>query len=308
MYSVVSLFSGCGGLDLGFSGDFTFHQIHYAKLPFTLIAANDVNERACLSYKANLGSHIACQDVSSFVDTLTGTCDVLIGGFPCQAFSHAGKREGFSDSKGRGLLYLEMVRAIQRLRPKVFVAENVAGLLDHDEGRTIKTIRKKMTKAGYQLFSKLCLATEYGIPQRRTRIIMVGVRRDLPLTFKFTTPNCPPLSSREALFSLETIPEGGMPNHYWSKAKKNKGQGNTVLDPDKPSPTMRAEHHGNIEFHYSLPRRLSAREAARLQSFPDNFVFCQTTGDAYRQIGNAVPPVLGWYVAKDVASYLSSLS
>lgn len=309
MYSVVSLFSGCGGLDLGFQGGFSFHQSTYSRHPFNILLANDFNERACLTYQHNLGSHVVCQDVASFLDAMPLTeVDVLIGGFPCQAFSHAGKREGFADKKGRGQLYLEMIRATKMLRPKIFVAENVAGLLDHDGGKTIKTIRRKMQAAGYRLYSKLCLVSEYGVPQRRTRIIMVGVRKDLKKDFQFTSPSVPPLSSKSALSSLEAVPEGGMANHFWSKAKKNKGQGNTTLDPDKPAPTIRAEHHGNIEFHYALPRRISAREAARLQSFPDSFEFLKTTGDAYRQIGNAVPPVLGWYIAQDVATFLTSVT
>jgi DNA (cytosine-5)-methyltransferase 1 len=95
-----------------------------------------------------------------------------------------------------------------------------------------------------------------------------------------------------------------LPNSEWSKARKNKGQGNVAIDPNKPSPTIRAEHHGNIEFHYSLPRRLSVREAARLQSFPDDFVFHASMSEAYKLVGNAVPPVLAWHVARSIAEFL----
>jgi DNA (cytosine-5)-methyltransferase 1 len=95
-----------------------------------------------------------------------------------------------------------------------------------------------------------------------------------------------------------------LPNSEWSKARKNKGQGNVAIDPNKPSPTIRAEHHGNIEFHYSLPRRLSVREAARLQSFPDDFAFLAPMSEAYRLVGNAVPPVLAWHLAIVIQNFL----
>ena len=98
--------------------------------------------------------------------------------------------------------------------------------------------------------------------------------------------------------------EGLVPNHYWSRAKKNGGQGNTTLVATKPGPTMRAEHDGNIEFHYRAPRRLSAREAARIQSFPDDLIFQPSTSAAYKQVGNAVPPVLGWHIARALGSQL----
>jgi DNA (cytosine-5)-methyltransferase 1 len=112
---------------------------------------------------------------------------------------------------------------------------------------------------------------------------------------------------REAIGDLEQLPEGAVPNHYWSKAKANKGQGNTTVDPDRPGPTMRAEHHGNIEWHWNGTRRLSAREAARIQSFPDDFAFAPSTSSAYRQIGNAVPPVLAWHIAKALGDQLEAM-
>jgi DNA (cytosine-5)-methyltransferase 1 len=103
---------------------------------------------------------------------------------------------------------------------------------------------------------------------------------------------------------LEKVDEGKIANHYWSKAKKNKGQGNSVVSADKPGPTMRTEHHGNIEYHWNGKRRLSAREAARIQSFPDDFIFYPSTSAAYKQIGNAVPPVLAWHVATAIEKFL----
>jgi DNA (cytosine-5)-methyltransferase 1 len=110
---------------------------------------------------------------------------------------------------------------------------------------------------------------------------------------------------KRAIGDLEKAKEGALPNHYWSKAKKNKGQGNNLVSADKPGPTMRTEHHGNIEYHWNGKRRLSAREAARIQTFPDDFIFYPSTSAAYKQVGNAVPPVLGWHLAKSVEEFLN---
>jgi DNA (cytosine-5)-methyltransferase 1 len=112
------------------------------------------------------------------------------------------------------------------------------------------------------------------------------------------------MSLDEAIGDLEYVDEGAEPNHYWSKAKKNKGQGNNAVRKNSPGPTMRAEHHGNIEFHWNETRRLSAREAARIQSFPDDFIFYPSTSSAYKQIGNAVPPVFAWFLAKGIERFL----
>ena len=112
------------------------------------------------------------------------------------------------------------------------------------------------------------------------------------------------ISIENAIGDLENLKEGDFSNHFWSKAKKNNGQGNNKVLRDKPGPTMRAEHHGNIEFHWNSKRRLSAREAARIQSFPDNFIFYPSTSAAYKQIGNAVPPVLIWNIATAIENFL----
>jgi len=113
------------------------------------------------------------------------------------------------------------------------------------------------------------------------------------------------LTLGEAIGDLENLKEGAIPNHFWSKAKKNNGQGNNSVVKNQPGPTMRAEHHGNIEFHWNCKRRLSAREAARIQSFPDDMIFYPSTSSAYKQIGNAVPPVFAWHLAKAIEKFLS---
>jgi DNA (cytosine-5)-methyltransferase 1 len=135
----------------------------------------------------------------------------------------------------------------------------------------------------------------------------VGTRKDKLPPFKHPNKKIQKdnwITIKEAISDLENLKEGAFPNHYWSKARKNRGQGKSVVDPDKPGPTMRAEHHGNIEYHWNGKRRLSAREAARVQSFPDDFIFVPSTSSAYKQIGNAVPPVMAWHIATAVENFL----
>ena len=161
-----------------------------------------------------------------------------------------------------------------------------------DQGNALRTIISDFESLGYQLSYKLLMAADFGVPQKRERVIIIGTRKDILPKFEFpSNPQNKWISLQEAIGDLEGIEEGKVPNHYWSKAKKNKGQGNTIVRKENPAPTIRSEHHGNIEFHWNEKRRLSAREAARIQSFPDNFVFYPSTSSAYKQIGNAVPPV-----------------
>lgn len=316
-YSVVSLFSGCGGLDLGFKGDFTSLHQKYSKRNFELLWANDFDDKACLTYSKNFKEPIVCADISAvlkgnypdiFSPKMPNKADVVLGGFPCQDFSVAGKRKGFEGT--RGILYRSMVETVKRLRPALFVAENVRGLLSMDNGEAINTIVKDFAKLGYTVVYKLHHAADFGVPQNRERVIIVGTDKELGLpAFEYPKPTHIKdkwVTLRYAIADLGNKNEGAAHNHYWSKAKMFEGtQGNSVIDPNKIAPTMRAEHHGNIEWHWNRQRRLSAREAARIQTFPDDFIFYPSTSSAYRQIGNAVPPVLAWNLAKSVEQFLN---
>lgn len=315
-YTVVSLFSGCGGLDLGFEGNFSFLGKKYSKRSFEIQWANDFDNKACFTFEKNFKAPIVCADITEILEgkypnllspKIPLKADVVLGGFPCQEFSLAGKRRGFKSK--RGLLYQSMVETVSRLRPAIFIAENVKGLLSMDNGNAIKTIINDFSALGYNVVYKLHHAADFGVPQNRERVIIVGTdkKRNLPL-FEYPNPTNDKgswINLGEAIGDLENVAEGELPNHYWSKAKMFKGtQGNSVVSKDKIGPTMRAEHHGNIEFHWNEKRRLSAREAARIQTFPDNFIFYPSTSSAYKQIGNAVPPVLGWHVAFAVERFL----
>lgn len=314
-YSIISLFTGCGGLDLGFTGGFSFLGKKYSKRNFQVIWANDINPPACLTFKKNFGHDIVC---GSIVDILDGThsnlldpklpskADIVLGGFPCQDFSHAGKRKGFNSKRGK--LYRSMVETVKRIKPSLFIAENVKGLLTMNQGEAIKIIVKDFESLGYNVSYKLLTAADYGVPQMRERVIIVGTKKNKLPPFEYPTPVLTKdkwVKLKDAIGDLENLEEGAVDNHFWSKAKKNKGQGNGLVSKDKPGPTMRTEHHGNIEWHWNGKRRLSAREAARIQSFPDNFIFYPSTSQAYKQIGNAVPPVMGWHVATAVEKFLN---
>ncbi|MCL2370700.1 MAG: DNA cytosine methyltransferase [Firmicutes bacterium] len=314
-HSVISFFSGCGGLDLGLIGGFSYLGKQYKKNPFKIILSNDINEKATLTQKHNFSDiNVVCGDVTKLVENNLPYADILIGGFPCQDFSLAGKQRGLEVERGN--LYKAMVTALKKIKPKVFLAENVKGLLLWKNGLAINTIVNDFEECGYSVVFKLLNAADYGVPQTRERVIIVGIRNDIKRKFKWPEPthsNMPLLgltkwvSVEEAIRDLEDEKIATkIPNHQYSKAKKNNGQGNKAVVANLPSPTMRAEHHGNIEFHYKLPRRLSAREAARIQSFPDNFVFLRSTTDAYRQIGNAVAPVFAWHIAQSLLEILET--
>lgn len=315
-YSIISLFSGCGGLDLGFTGGFTSLGNNYKKNNFEIAWANEIDVNACRTYYANFNHEIVCDDITK-IDfdkqeialhhkSLPKNVDIILGGFPCQDFSHAGKRKGFDAERGN--LYLSMANLIKKTQPKLFVAENVKGLLTMDSGNAIKQIVKDFAELGYHVEYKLFLTADFGVPQKRERVVIIGTRKDILPEFEFPIPLLNKktwVSLGQALGDLEEVEEGKFANHFWSKAKKNNGQGNNLVSQSEPGPTMRAEHHGNIEFHWNGKRRLSAREAARIQSFPDDFIFYPSTSAAYKQIGNAVPPVFAWHIAKSIEKFLN---
>ena len=305
-YNLISLFSGCGGMDLGFAGDFSFLGRHYAAQPFNIIWANELNPAACRTYRQNLGEPIHCGDIWQMIDKLPPATDALIGGFPCQDISVNGKGAGVAGR--RSGLYRAMVRAVEITRPKIFVAENVKGLLMRHNQASLRQIMDDFAALGYEVSYKLYCAADYGVPQTRERVFIVGA---LPGLGTFAPP-APELSvsqrvsAANALRDLEELDEDAARNHIWSRANISPEQGNRRLKADRPAYTIRAECHGNIQFHYKLPRRISMREAARIQSFPDDFLFAAKLRETERQIGNAVPPVLAWHLARAVAAYLQA--
>jgi DNA (cytosine-5)-methyltransferase 1 len=285
-------------MDLGFLGGFDFLGKHYGKTDFDIIWANDINSAACDTYRQNIGDHILAGDINTVFDSIPSYADVVIGGFPCQDISINGKMLGIKGK--RSSLYAAMVQAVSKLRPKVFVAENVKGLLMKRNRDSLERIIGDFSDIGYNVKHHLYRAADYGVPQMRERVIIVGTRLDFP-AFTPPPPTCPAhVSAKEAICDLESLDRDSGFSHIWSLANKSSEQGNRKLKADAPAQTIRAECHGNIQFHYSLPRRISMREAARFQSFPDDFIFTAKLRETERQIGNAVPPVLAWHVANAV--------
>ena len=300
--SVVSLFSGCGGMDLGFLGGFPFGGRYYDRLPFEITWANDISESACKTYKLNMKHEIHIGDIVDAMKLLPESADVVIGGFPCQDVSINGARQANDGS--RTVLYHHMIEAIQKTKPRAFVAENVKGLLMTHGKTFFDKMLDDFSLRGYRVNYHLYSAADYGVPQTRERILIVGVKGRKYFTHPKPLPKR--MTAREALLDLEDAPENTDTSHVWSRAARSPEQGDRKLNGNKPSTTIRAEHHGNIQWHYRLDRRISLREAARLQSFPDAFRFPAGMRETERQIGNAVPPVLAWHVAKAVREHINA--
>jgi DNA (cytosine-5)-methyltransferase 1 len=287
-------------MDLGFRGGLEVFGKQYASLPFEVIWANDINAAACRSYRRNLCQEIQHGDVWHEMEKMPTRADIAIGGFPCQDISINGKKAGVNGK--RSSLYRALIQAIERCKPKVFVAENVKGLLQKYNRDSLSHVVTDFAKLGYNLSYSLYRAADYGIPQLRERVFIVGTSSECK-------PFRPPwpthqqdnwMTSKQAIEDLETMDENEAINHVWSRAERSPEQGDRRLKPDRPAYTIRAECHGNIQYHYSLPRRISMREAARFQSFPDDFIFAAKLRETERQVGNAVPPVLAWHIARAV--------
>ncbi|WP_290138866.1 DNA cytosine methyltransferase [uncultured Dubosiella sp.] len=344
-YKVGSLFSGCGGMDLGFLGGFEFGGREYGDNPFEIMFSNDIFEQAADCYEANLGHHVIRTSICDIEEQDFPKCeiDILLGGFPCQTFSLAGKRKGLSDPRGQ--LYLQMIRVLDHYKPKMFVAENVDGIRNskkdhHGEAvdkSALEIILDDFDAHGYAVQYRVLNAADYGVPEIRRRVIITGIRKDLgdemDVFYPFPvrsedgkgTNGALWMTARDAIDDLwDVVNKTSIPNHTSrdiSKAKFYPGkklQGNNRIKGDYPSPTIRAEHHGNIEAHYRTLdmenpnnmegwRRLSVRECARLQSFPDSYNFICSSSSAYKAIGNAVPPVMAWHIARSILKTLEGM-
>lgn len=321
MYRVVSLFAGCGGCDQGIIGDFVFNNHKYERLPYKLVYAMDIDQRALNTHKLNFkGVEIKCADICEVDATEIPDCDIVIGGFPCQSFSTVNPtKDPFDD---RANLYKQMVRVVKEKQPLAFVAENVKGLMTLQKGEIFKRVREAFEYAGYTLSYKLLNAADYGVPQKRERVILVGFRNDINLQYEFpettNAGNWVPLSVAVPKLAIED------PKYYFSQravegmknAKPNMKRG-LWQSLDEPCLTI-TSHLAKVSLNSRDPvllvnpekelyRRFTPREAARIQSFPDEFQFAGSETNAYRQIGNAVPPVLFWYVAKSISECLRKL-
>ena len=320
MLKVVSLFSGCGGCDQGLVGGFDYNQTHYDRLPFKIVYALDIDQKALNTHKLNFEcDNMVCGNICDIPSEQIPDHDILVGGFPCQSFSTVNPtKDPFDD---RANLYKQMVRIAKDKQPKVIIAENVKGLMTLHKGSIFKRVRESFEEAGYTLSYRLLNAANFGVPQKRERMILVGFRNDLGITFDFpeetTADDWVPLSvavpelaieDRKYYFSQKAVE--GMKN---AKPNMKRGLWQRL---DEPCLTV-TSHLAKVSLNSRDPvllvdpdtelyRRFTPREAARIQSFPDTFEFAGSESDAYRQIGNAVPPVLFWHIANKVAGYLES--
>lgn len=340
-YKVISLFSGIGGLDAGFGGDVVVHKNSIAnrdwisryepndfvvlnRLPFDVVFQNDISKPAKQILHANKWNrNFHDEDITQLLekeDFQFPKAQIIIGGFPCQDFSHAGKRAGFTSERGN--LYKSFAKVVERIKPVVFIAENVHGLLTM-KTNPLETIKRDFAALGYDVYHQLVKCEEYGIPQKRWRVIILGVRNDLNKSIA-----CPFLVDNKCRCEVakyfahldepdETIDPAQM---VYSKAKElPSGQGQTEINLLSFAPTIRAEHHGNIEFRRKkngvnkendkAQRRLTVREAALIQTFPPGCVLTEPKKSmmAYKPIGNAVPPLLSYIIAKKVLEILQDV-
>ena len=306
---VVSLFSGAGGLDLGFK--MAGHDV---------VWANDLYEDAVHTYQKNIGDHIILEDVRNISADKIPNCDIVIGGFPCQGFSVANTKRHIADERNE--LYKQLIRVIEDKRPKFFLAENVKGLTNLGKGEVFKMILSDFEHLGYRVQYRILNAADYGVPQTRLRVIIVGVRSDIDWEYEFPKATHSQdgrgglpawVSVSEALKGLpDPDSENNIPNHTYSKYKLNINGyiGHRLLDPDKPAPTVtaRGDNRGGVVIlpHPNGQRRMSCRELASVQSFPIDYEFAGNNSSIYRQIGNAVPPLLAYIVAKQFNEYTDS--
>ena len=317
--NLVSLFAGCGGLDLGFE-----------KAGFNIVWANEFDETIHDTYRLNHPNTVLN---TSDIRTLTGEdipdCDGIIGGPPCQSWSEGGKRLGIVDPRGQ--LFLDYIRIVKDRAPKFFVIENVQGILDGKHKESLNRFMSELHNAGYSITYELLNAADYKIPQDRFRVFFIGIRSDL--SNKFIFPNAvdsEPITLRKAIGDIIETPryysdemvEGDNPqrlNHdvYVGAYDEKYMARNRVRNWDETSFTIQAQAR-NAPLHPQAPkmiyvssnqrafvkgaehlyRRLSVRECARIQTFPDSFKFIyQDIKDGYKMVGNAVPPRLAWYLA-----------
>jgi DNA (cytosine-5)-methyltransferase 1 len=306
---LVSMFSGCGGLDLGFRGDFDFRGERYHNLGFDFLGAYDFDAKAIETYRQNVHYLADVLDLSSYDPATLPAADILVGGFPCQDFSSCGPQRGLGSERGQ--LYNALAKYMRQHRPKMVVAENVKNLEYMQDGEVLNFIMNEFRGCGYRVEMWRLYAPDYGVPQTRTRIFIVCVRDDIegfPVKPDALFADAH-RSISWAIDDLKGVSDETVANQsqYFkaARAKKGNGQGDETSKADKPGYTVRANAKSRIQFHYELDRRLTVRECARLQTFPDNFSFPYSNSQNVKMIGNAVPPMLAHVVATSVAEFLS---
>ncbi len=329
MCTSIELFAGAGGLALGLE-----------RAGFDNIACLEANMDACATLRKNRPAwRVVEGDIAAISDSNLpeyfhlekGELDLLSGGAPCQAFSYAGKKLGLEDA--RGTLFYHYAKFLEQLQPKMFLFENVKGLLSHDDGRTYQIMTDVFKQVGYNIQKQVLNAWDYGVAQKRERLITIGIRKDLNLHFEFPAPqeykpvlkdilaDCPESEgakyseSKQKLFDL--VPPGGC----WKDIPEDKARaymktcwnmegGRTGIlrrmSMDEPSLTVLTTpaQKQTERCHPEESRPFTVRETARCQSFPDDWEFCGGMRSQYRQIGNAVPVNLAYAIGVKIKEAL----
>ena len=304
-YRVVSLFCGAGGLDLGFDN-----------AGFSTIWANDINKDACETHRQWSHAEVVCEDIKKIDVNSLPDCDVVVGGFPCQGFSLAGPRK--IDDK-RNILYKFFVNVLEAKKPMAFVAENVKGILTLGGGEIIKAIISDFASRGYTVKAKLLNASDYGVPQDRFRVILVGIRNDIDKVWKYPEPHDHKVTLREAIGSMSPplpseICDAPYSSRFMSRNRRREWDEQSFTIPamakqcplHPSSPSMEKLGPDNWIFGNGKTRRLSWREAAAIQTFPKDLEFQGNLTSIYQQIGNAVPVKLAEAVATQLKKLLDS--
>ena len=314
---VASLFCGCGGTDVGLLGGFDFLGKHYSENQIDIVYANDIDDNACSIFKENFNITPDNRDIREVSSNDIPDFDILTGGFPCQSFSIVAqnpKRLGVKDDRGK--LFFEMCRILRERQPKCFIAENVKGILTANNRSAFPLIIKEFEDCGYDVKYDILNSADFGVPQKRERVIIVGFRKDLNIKFEFPKVE---IAEENNYTPLKTVIENEVDEKYYfsqkavegmmkKRATMNKGR---AQDVEKPCNTVGA-HLAKVSLNSTDPvlmvngryRRFTPREVARIQSFPENFKLVGSEAAQYRALGNAIPPIMFWYVTNTVMEHL----
>ena len=324
--NIISLFSGAGGLDLGFE-----------KVGFNVVWANEYDSSIWETYEKNHKAPLDKRDIRQIDISEIPECDGIIGGPPCQSWSEAGALRGIDDARGK--LFFEFIRILQNKKPRFFLAENVSGMLANRHNDAVQNIVRMFEESGYSVYISLLNAANYGVPQDRKRVFYVGFRSDIKSTFSFPPQRDNKITLNQAIFDLKetaipALPKNKtngenciVPNHEymtggfssiymsrnrvrsWDEQSFTIQAGGRHAPIHPQAPKMKFIEQNIREFIVGsehLYRRLSVRECARIQTFPDSFRFYYNdVADGYKMIGNAVPVRLASYMAKAISLCLS---
>lgn len=320
---LASLFCGCGGTDLGAIGGFVYNGKRYSRHPIELVFANDFEAGAADIYDINFKEKADRRDIRQIQSTEIPQHDILLAGFPCQSFSILAQnppRLGVKDERGK--LFFEILRIVRHHKPKVIVLENVKGLLSANKGVAFELIKEEFQKIGYCLQVKVLNAKDFGVPQKRERVFIVGFRNNLKVSFNFPEPITDdtgvaikgflsPKVEGKYYFSDKAV-LGMLRSNKKTNGMMNKGR---VQNLNQPCNTLTA-HLAKVTLNGTDPvlmtgskyRRFTPREVARLQSFPESFELIGSDSRQYKALGNAVPPVLFWHLMSCVVRAMAGTS